>query len=113
MTFDFDDWAEMARRDPEQFEARRDELIRRQIEQASAASRQRMTGLQWRIDCMRRKAGTPLAACMAISGMMWDSMLGENGLIEQLQQLGDKLRSRERPVAEIVPLRPLRDDRPD
>ncbi len=113
MSFDFDDWAEMARRDPEQFEARREELIRRQIEQASAASRQRMTGLQWRIDCMRRKAGTPLAACMAISGMMWDSMLGENGLIEQIQQLGDNLRTRERSAARVIPFQPRVPREPD
>lgn len=46
----------------------------------------RLRGLQWRIDQIRRTARTPLASCIRISRMMWDSVLGEGGLHETLNR---------------------------
>ena len=34
----------------------------------------RLRCLQWKIDRVREKMPTPLAACVAISDMMWDSL---------------------------------------
>jgi hypothetical protein len=41
--------------------------------------RERLRGLQWRIDQARRNR-SPLSACIYISNMMWDHLLGPNGL---------------------------------
>ncbi|HHO68488.1 MAG TPA: DUF3135 domain-containing protein [Gammaproteobacteria bacterium] len=86
---DFDQWAELARRDPEAFEARRSELIEAAINRLPADRRQRMRCLQWKIDQVRARSGTPMAACIRISEMMWDSLVGPGGLQEALQRLGD------------------------
>ncbi len=86
---DFDQWAELARRDPEAFEARRSELIEAAIERLPADRRQRMRCLQWKIDQVRARSGTPMAACIRISEMMWDSLVGPGGLKEALERLGD------------------------
>ncbi|RME34541.1 MAG: DUF3135 domain-containing protein [Gammaproteobacteria bacterium] len=112
MSYDFDSWAEIARTDPERFEALREELVRRQIAQAPAASRRRLAGLQWRIDRIREHSGTPLAACIAISGLMWESMLGEGGLVDRIRGLGQAPDETDRTNTKVVPLRPPHSRRP-
>ncbi len=87
--FDFDELAALAARDPEGFERRRQALIEAALaEVPEAERRERLRRLQWRIDQVRRTAGTPMAACLRISRMMWESLLGEGGLLEALERLG-------------------------
>jgi hypothetical protein len=81
---DFEHWAQLAITDPEAFEDRRSHLIEAFISSAPIERQQRLRGLQWRIDQIRRTAHTPLAACIRISRMMWDSVLGAGGLHETL-----------------------------
>lgn len=88
--FDFTHWSELAKNDPDAFEAQRSEVIEQAINEASPEKRQRLHGLQWRIDQVRQLARTPLSACMEMSQMMWDSVMGEYGLIDILQQPLDK-----------------------
>jgi len=84
--FGFDDWAELAARDPQGFEALRQQTIDAVIEKAqSTRQRRRLQGLQWRIDMVRRQAKTPLAACVHMYGMMWDKVLGDDGMLEVMQ----------------------------
>ncbi len=83
--FDFDDWARLAVLDPAGFERERARTIDAVIARAPAHRQARLRGLQWRIDHMRRHAGTPLAACLELSRMMWESVLGEDGLLDALQ----------------------------
>jgi len=83
-TIDFDEWAELARQDPVGFEQRRLALIEDFLNQFPNSDQRRLRGLQFRIDMERRRARTPLAACIRISAMMWDSLLGEDGLKEAL-----------------------------
>lgn len=72
-TFDFDQWSELARRNPQEFDRRRLAAIE---ESMKDSCRQRsLRGLQWRIDSERQLAHTPLKACVKISAMMWDSLL--------------------------------------
>ena len=85
--FDFDSWAELAARDPDAFEHRRADAIAGLINSAPAHLENRMQGLQWHIDCARKQSETPMAACIRISRMMWDRVLGDNGLVENLEQL--------------------------
>ena len=71
---DFDTWSELAQSDPEAFEARRAEIIEQMIQRMPAHKHHHMRCLQWKIDRVRDKMATPLAACVAISDMMWDSL---------------------------------------
>ncbi len=80
---DFDRWSEIARTDPETFEAMRTEIINNCIDNAPQDRQQRLRGLQWQIDCLRAQSSNPLSACIKISQMMWDT----------LQQLGDVSRN--------------------
>lgn len=81
---EFDHWAHLAVADPDAFEDRRSRLIEAFISSVPAERQPRLRGLQWRIDQIRRRARTPLASCITISRMMWDSILGEGGLHEVL-----------------------------
>jgi len=79
-TFDFDEWARLARTDVDAFEAKRLALIEDFLCQFSGPGLRRLRGLQFRIDMERRRARTPMAACLRLSAMMWDSLLGQHGL---------------------------------
>lgn len=69
----FDKLLELAENDPAELERLRIELCERIIRDAPEGYRRRLRGLQFRIDMERRKAKSPMAACIAISGMMHDS----------------------------------------
>ncbi len=86
-SFDFDEWATLARTDPAGFEARRFALIENYLRQFPPPGQHRLRGLQFRIDMERRRARTPMAACLKLSAMMWDSLLGSRGLKSALEQL--------------------------
>jgi hypothetical protein len=84
--FGFDDWAELAARDPQGFEELRQQTIDAVIDRAQTArQRRRLEGLQWRIDMVRQQAKTPLAACVHMYSMMWDKVLGEDGMLEVME----------------------------
>lgn len=85
--FDFDSWSELASSDPEAFEKQREALVNQTIAYSAEEHQQRLKCLQWRIDKVRERSGTALAACIRISGMMWDSVLGQGGLVDNLQAL--------------------------
>jgi hypothetical protein len=110
-SFDFDEWATLARVDPYAFEERRLALIENFLGQFPATEQRRLRGLQFRIDMERQRARTPMAACLRISSMMWDSLLGSHGLKSALlgnPAPGDKS-TRARPAgsrsATILPFR--------
>ncbi len=71
---DFEFWMQLAKDDPEAFEKSRQERVAQLIEQAPTRQRRRLQGLQWQIDQTRKLARGPIAACLAISNMMWDSV---------------------------------------
>ncbi len=85
--FDFDAWSRLATQDPEAFEMRRRLLIEQFIQNAPDTHRARLKGLQFRLDMERRRSRTPLAACLRISDMMWQALLGPGGLQASLNQL--------------------------
>jgi len=88
-SFDFDDWSRLAKEDPSAFEARRLALIEEFLRQFPQPDQQRLRGLQFRIDMVRRRARTPMGACLKISSMMWESLLGSHGLKNALDTLLD------------------------
>ncbi len=86
---EFDQWAELAKSDPEAFEARRAATIEAVIQQMPAHKQQRMRCLQWKIDQVRNRAANPMAACIKLSEMMWDSLVGPGGLRDTLEQVSE------------------------
>lgn len=69
----FDVLREMAQKDPEALERLRVQLCDQLIQDAPPAYRRKLRGLQFRVDMERRRAKSPMAACIAISGMMHDT----------------------------------------
>ena len=84
---DFDHWSDLAKADPEAFEAKRAEVIEEMIRAMPAHKQHRMRCLQWKIDQVRSQCSTPMAACIKLSEMMWDSLIGPGGLNETLERL--------------------------
>jgi len=83
---DFDRWMQLAVADPQAFEDERQALIDEFIEHSFADERRaRLRCLQWRIDVARRRAPTPIAACVSLNEMMWDSFAGDCGLADTLR----------------------------
>lgn len=105
--FDFDYWSKLAANDPERFEALRQSAIDALIASAPEHQQRRLRGLQWRIDRVRERAGNPVSACVRLSEMMWDSVAGDNGLLELVASLTGAGRRPERdlPPATIIPFR--------
>ena len=108
MQVEFDEWVTIAKENPAAFEALRLEAIDELIESAPAENRPRLRALQWRIDQERRMASTPMAGCIRISRMMWDRVVGEDGLLDRLKMLsGDYVPpqpARGHQMASIVPI---------
>jgi hypothetical protein len=71
---DFDTLMALALNDPDKFESERRKFIESFINNVPADKQQRLKGLQWQIDQGRKLARTPMASCIAISNMMWDSL---------------------------------------
>lgn len=85
--FDFDRWADLALSDPQAFEIKRTNAVEAIINKASPRTRHKLRQIQWKIDTIRKTSATPLAASVRIQEMMWQSMLGEDGLLACLQRL--------------------------
>lgn len=85
--FDFDAWRKLASEDPDEFERKRQATIDEFLRNVPESKRRRLRGLQFRIDMERRRARTPMGACIKISSMMWDSLVGPEGLTTALNSL--------------------------
>ena len=71
---DFELWANLASTDPQKFEELRQDKISDFINQSSHRRQQRLLGLQWQIDAVRKQhQHSSVAACLAISELMWDA----------------------------------------
>lgn len=110
--FDFDEWSRLAITDPAAFETRRLALIEAYLRRFPPLPQRRLRGLQFRIDMERRRARTPMGACLKLSAMMWDSLLGSRGLKTTLDTLlgytgprSAATRRRSASTAHILPFR--------
>lgn len=83
---DFQEWAYLAKNDPEAFEQRRVKYID-QFLNGFGQGKRRLEGLQFKIDAQRKLAHTPGNALVVISKMMMKS-LNELGL--ELRKLSDE-----------------------
>ena len=85
--FDFDYWSRLWKRDPQACEAERARMMERFVALAPEDKRQRLSAIQWRVDMARKQAKNPTAAYLHIQQMMWESLLGKNGLLNALEAL--------------------------
>ena len=83
----FEEGTSLAQNDNAAFEKRRSCVIEDFIQNSPCHLQRRLRGLQFRVDMERRRARTPMGACVRISGMMWDAFLGEGGLRDTLNTL--------------------------
>ena len=82
--FNFDEWAELAKSDPKLFERRRREAVEKMIKDSAPQRQKKLRGLQWRIDVVRKKYKDPRVSTHRLFSMMWDSVYGQNGLLDAL-----------------------------
>jgi hypothetical protein len=103
--FDFDNWAALARRDPQAFEKQRSRVLEAAILDAPAAKQPQLRRTQWKLDQIRRSSANPLAACLRMQRLLWENVAGEDGLLERLQRLARQDNSTEPPQrsAKILP----------
>ena len=86
----FEEWADLATSDPQEFEKLRQDNITALIESAPLPRQQRLRGLQWQIDLIReRHKDSSMAACIAISELMWETFERLSNLLQA--QTGDGL----------------------
>ncbi len=83
---DFDHWLELAKADPESFEELRRQIIDEAIARFAEPRQSHLRCVQWRIDRMRERSRSPMAACIAISNMMWDSFRHLNSTYQHLYE---------------------------
>lgn len=72
---DHESLSQLAKEDPQAFEDLRRKLVGELIDQAPAALKPRLLGLQFRIDGIRRLSGNSLGATVKIYQLMWQSFL--------------------------------------
>jgi beta-N-acetylhexosaminidase len=85
MEFDFQEWASLAKDDPDAFERKRQEAIEAYIARVPEGEQQRLRGLQFRIDMERQRASNPLSACIRINKMMMDQFTTLRGALDELK----------------------------
>ena len=108
---DFDHWLDLASRDISAFELQRRKMIEQVIAEAPPPQQERLRKLQWRIDQERDRSDSPMGACIRISRMMWERMMGRGGLLEHLERLRQATSGKglAAPEADVTPLLPDRD----
>ncbi|GAB6043422.1 DUF3135 domain-containing protein [Endothiovibrio diazotrophicus] len=87
----FDWWMRLAAEQPERFDEAWRELVRGMIEGAPSRCRRGLEGTQFRADMERRRARSPMGACVRLSRLMWDRLVGEEGLQEKMIELNRHL----------------------
>lgn len=70
----FDTLRYLAEHDPDRLELLRNALTEMLIARSPAESRQRLRGLQFQINARVKLASNPIAACLAVSSMMHDTL---------------------------------------
>ncbi len=103
--FDFKEWSELAQTDPDRFEAKRSRVINEAIRRVPTNRQRVLRGLQWRVDRIRELKHTPLAACIAITDMMWTTFGELHQSYISLAEIkpGEKLATQKSSQATIIP----------
>lgn len=99
-TLSFDTLMDMAKNNPEQLEAYRQQEIEKIINAAPESYRRRLRGLQFQIDANRQlHAHSPMGSCIKISEMMHQSFNELRFYLNQLSNTNDPLANTKDPLA--------------
>jgi prefoldin subunit 5 len=89
----FDELKEMAEKNPEALEALRKKMVNEVIERASEEKRDRLKGLQFRIDAKIKTSRTPFESMCKIYDEMMDSFDQLNEQLNVFTSAANKLQS--------------------
>jgi len=98
--------AQLAREDPEAYEALRRELIEDLVESAPEHLKPRLRGLQFRIDAIRRLSPSALASTRKVFALMWESFLRLDEEVSGLRDFHLAPPARCKESARIIEFRP-------
>lgn len=98
MVFNFDEWAQLYKDDPAEFERRRKAIITETIAAAPPAQQLKLHQLQWKLDAIHT-TNTPIGAMLKMQQMMWESFLNMN---DQLNALSHALTTPPRPPTKLT-----------
>jgi hypothetical protein len=85
-----DDLIALAQGEPEELEALKARLFQELVDNAKTEARKRrLHGTQFIINMHLQKAKTPLAACIKLSELMWESTLEMNDKMQPLRKHPD------------------------
>lgn len=87
----FDELREMAEKDPEALEALRNKMVNEVIERAPLEKRDRLKGLQFKIDAKIKTSRTPFESMCKIYDEMMDSFDELNAQLAGFTAAADKL----------------------
>lgn len=90
--FDFDEWAELYQRDPEEFERRRQEVLEAEIQKAPVENRSSLRIIQMECDALHNTL-PPLEAAAAMSQMMAARLQQMKTPLTQLRSIVEDLDS--------------------
>jgi hypothetical protein len=100
--------AQLARDDPEAYEALRQELIDDLIESAPDDIKPRLRGLQFRIDGARRCSHSAMGATLKVYSLMWESFMRLNEEMSAFRDGAPAPASPPSPSARIIEFRPVK-----
>ncbi len=92
-----DELLKLAQENPEELESFRQREIEYLITSAPQKMQRRLRGLQFQIDTKRSLSKNPMAACLAISQMMFDSVHELNDILN-----GEGKKINDRKVSEVA-----------
>jgi hypothetical protein len=79
-------WAQLARKNHDEYLERRSGALAALIATAPSDIQAQLMALQEHIDIIHTREKTTIGACLKLSNMMWDIVLGENGMVEHLDR---------------------------
>jgi hypothetical protein len=79
----------LASEDPQEFERLRRELVESFIDNAPSRLKRRLSGIQFRVDGVRRLSRSALGSTVEIYQLMWRSFLHLNGVWQDLVHFKD------------------------
>lgn len=99
--------ARLASEDPQAFETLRHDLVENCILRAPERLQLRLRQLQFRIDGIRRRAGSPLGALIKIQNLMWESFLRMDSELQRYARSTTAMASNDpaplqRPRAQVI-----------
>ena len=99
---DFDQLKELAQTDPDTLLRIKKQIIDDFIASAPESHQARLRGIQWRIDEVARKAKSPMAACVEISGMLHASFDSLRDALNEITGNQHLIEPKKKPEGKVI-----------